>query len=117
MAKLNSSDRLAIRKMRWQGAKMQNIANRFGVSRQRIQQICFDVVCPVVHRGGNRNPPTTRGLFLAHSPERAKEIIGMYGKVSASQIAKKFNLASRNVVIGIWNRARANGLIQSTRGE
>jgi len=44
--------------LRAEGHTLQSIADRFGVSRERIRQITIDIKCPVNNRGGDRRSET-----------------------------------------------------------
>lgn len=44
-----------------------------------------------------------------HPPEVRREVVALRGKLSAEQIAAKLGLASKNVVIGLWDRVYEDG--------
>lgn len=44
-------DKAEARRMRWNGASLGEIADRFGVTKAAIHKHVKDIICPVEHRG------------------------------------------------------------------
>ena len=77
------------------GASYKQLGAEFGLHPQYVGEILY------------RYRATGRGKMpTVHSLELIKRVVSLKGKRSASEIAREFGLASRCVVIGIWNRAR-----------
>jgi len=108
-------DRKAIRKMRWAGESLDAIAKVHGCHFTTVHKICRDI--PVLTQCSSLGVPgkVAEGPIRSdlssfrHDPALVAEIFSLRGKESATVIAKRYGLASRNVVIGIWNRARDRG--------
>lgn len=104
-----------IRRMRWAGMALTEIAKIHGCHWTSVRRICRDI--PVDGRALKMGEPGQVIVtpikadlsYSKHDPMMVAEIFALRGKKSASAIAKQFGLASRCVVIGIWNRARDRG--------
>lgn len=101
-------DHSVVRDMRASGLTYQAIADHFRCSFSLIYSLARNVHCPVNHKS---HASARRGTSLVHSDCRVKEILALRGKMTAAEIADKYGLASRSVVIGLWYRARQNGQI------
>lgn len=105
------------RQRRADGASLQQIADMYGVSRQRAHQVCRGVECSVDHvalHAANLADPEWRKAHNWRPGSRpaikrfegADYIRENYGKLSAAQIGRHLGI-TKNAVIG---RARDLGL-------
>lgn len=95
------------RKMRSEGAKLSDIGAKFGVSGERVRQVCLGIECPIDHTAFFRDPEWR----AAHrrKPERRMEreefLRAHYNKdMTAAEIGAHLGI-TRNAVI-----SSANGL-------
>ena len=95
------------RKMRGEGAKLEEVARKFSVSTERVRQVCVGVVCPIDHTAFFRDPEW-RAIHVK-KPEKRMEreafLRAHYKQdMTAAEIGEALGI-TRNAVI-----SSANGL-------
>ena len=106
------------------GHSLQKIGDALGITRERVRQIANE--WGITQRAGltlegrkklsqavkeKWQDPEYRLIYsrhFVHSQDIINQVVALKWKSSASEISKQFGFPSRNVVIGIWNRARKN---------